>query len=142
MIRKVPVTFSHVGMGCGDPAETEDYYIRHFGFRRVRFVDLGDQQLIFLATQDGGFRLELFKAKVPAPFPPPGGDGPQWPALKHLAFSVSDLDAFLGAMGPAARITQGPIDLGGLLLGWKAVWLADPDGRIVEVSQGYRDETV
>ena len=23
--------------------------------------------------------------------------------------------------------------------GWKVVWLRDPDGRIVEISEGYRD---
>lgn len=136
----IPVTFAHVGVACSDLATTEEFYVRYFGFRRVRTVDLGEKQLYFLATRDGQFRLELFQAKDPPPFPPPGGDGPQWPALKHLAFLVPDLDGFLKEMGAAAKLTQGPIDLGGILPGWKAVWLADPDGRIVEVAQGYRDE--
>ena len=135
------VTFAHVGIACTDPLATEVWYVKHLGFRRVRRVEIEGKTLLFLASADGGFRLELFQATARHPFPPPGGDGPQWPALKHLAFAVPDLDAFLRKLGPAAVVTQGPVDLNRYLEGWKAVWLADPDGHIVEVSQGYRDES-
>ncbi|PKL44931.1 MAG: glyoxalase [Candidatus Riflebacteria bacterium HGW-Riflebacteria-2] len=135
-----PVQFAHVGMTCSNPLETEQFYCRYFGFRRVRTVDLASKQLIFLASADSAFRLELFQATEEAPVPAPGGTGPEWPALKHLAFAVQDLDEFLQQMGAAALITQQTVDLGGIVPGWKAVWLSDPDGRIVEVCQGYADE--
>jgi len=134
------VQFAHVGMTCSNPRETEQFYCRYFGFRRVRTVDLGSKQLIFLASADDNFRLELFQATEQSPVPAPGGTGPEWPALKHLAFSVPDLDAFLRQMGDAAVITQSTVDLGNIVPGWKAVWLADPDGRIIEVCQGYTDD--
>ncbi|PKL41463.1 MAG: glyoxalase [Candidatus Riflebacteria bacterium HGW-Riflebacteria-1] len=135
-----PVQFAHVGMTCSDQEQTERFYTRYFGFRRVRTVDLGTKKLIFLASSDGTFRLELFQATASPPVTAPGGSGPEWPALKHLAFAVPDLEAFLQSMGSAAVITQQTVDLGGIVPGWKAIWLADPDGRIVEVCQGYADE--
>ncbi|HAE41236.1 MAG TPA: glyoxalase [Candidatus Riflebacteria bacterium] len=135
-----PVQFAHVGMTCSDQAVTENYYTTYFGFRRVRTVDLGTKKLIFLANADSTFRLELFQASEIPPVPAPGGSGPEWPALKHLAFAVDDLDSFLQNMGSAAVVTQQTVDLGGIVPGWKAIWLADPDGRIVEVCQGYTDE--
>jgi len=134
------VQFAHVGMSCSNQQETEEFYCRYFGFRRVRTVDLGSRQLIFLASADSTFRLELFQATEKTPVPTPGGTGPEWPALKHLAFAVPDLDAFLRQMGEAAVITQSTVDLSNIVPSWKAVWLADPDGRIVEVCQGYTDE--
>lgn len=134
------VQFAHVGITCADQLETEQFYTRYFGFQRVRTVDLGDKQLIFLASADKAFRLELFQASESPPVPAPGGTGPEWPALKHLAFTVPDLDSFIQKMGKAAIITRQTADLGNIVPGWKAVWLADPDGRIVEVCQGYTDE--
>jgi glyoxylase I family protein len=43
-------------------------------------------------------------------------------------------------MGAAARITLGPIDFGAFVPGWRTVWIADPEGNIVEISQGFRDQ--
>lgn len=43
-------------------------------------------------------------------------------------------------MDGAAEITAGPVDFGEFIAGWRTVWIRDPDGVVVEVSQGYRDE--
>ncbi len=50
------------------------------------------------------------------------------------------MDAFLAGMGAAAEVTLGPLDFSEFIAGWRTVWLRDPDGVVVEVSQGYRDE--
>lgn len=50
------------------------------------------------------------------------------------------MDAFLADMDGAAEITAGPVDFGEFIAGWRTVWIRDPDGVVVEVSQGYRDE--
>jgi glyoxylase I family protein len=49
--------------------------------------------------------------------------------------------AFLAELGDEAPVTLGPLDFYDYIPGWRAVWLLYPDGVIVEVSQGYRDQT-
>ena len=44
-------------------------------------------------------------------------------------------------MGADAQITAGPMDFDAFIPGWRTAWVADPDGNIVEISQGYVDET-
>ena len=43
-------------------------------------------------------------------------------------------------IGDAVPISLGPLSFDNFIPGWRIVWLIDPDGVIVEVSQGYRDE--
>lgn len=130
------VRFAHVALNCRDMAVTEAYYTRHFGFRRVRVLPLGDGQIVFLRLADAW--LELFAAEGDAPAAE--ADGPRAPGMRHLAFSVDDVDAQLAAMGAAAVITLGPLDFDDFIPGWRTVWLRDPDGTIVEVTQGYVDQ--
>jgi len=49
------------------------------------------------------------------------------------------VDATLTAMGAAARVTLGPLSFDDFIPGWRTAWLADPEGNIVEISQGYTD---
>ena len=129
----------HVGMVCRDPAATERFYTRHFGFRRARVVPLGDgDQILFLKS--GSLYLELFKATQDSPAPAATGPGPEYPGWRHLAFKVDDVDAKLTEMGDDARITAGPMGFDAFIAGWRTVWVADPDGNIVEISQGFVDE--
>jgi len=37
-------------------------------------------------------------------------------------------------------VSLGPLHFDDWIPGWHSVWLRDPDGVIVEVSQGYHDE--
>jgi glyoxylase I family protein len=36
-------------------------------------------------------------------------------------------------------VTLGPLDFDGFIKGWRTVWVSDPDGTIVEISQGHKD---
>jgi len=36
-------------------------------------------------------------------------------------------------------VSLGPLKFDGFIAGWHSVWFTDPDGVVVEVSQGYRD---
>jgi glyoxylase I family protein len=129
--------FSHVALNCRDPLATERFYTRHFGFERARVIPLGDQQIVFIKS--GNVYLELFAAEGDAPAPA-GGDGPHYPGVRHLAFQVDDVDAKLAEMGAEAEITLGPLDFDDFIPGWRTVWISDPDGTIVEISQGYVDQ--
>jgi len=60
--------------------------------------------------------------------------------VRGLAFKVDDVDAKLAEMGDAAVITLGPFSFDAFIPGWRTVWLSDPEGNIVEVSQGFVDE--
>jgi glyoxylase I family protein len=132
------LTFSHVAISCKDPIATERFYTRHFGFRRARVIPLGEEQIVFLKA--GDVYLELFRAKDDAPAAPAAADGPAYPGWRHIAFQVDDVDAKLAAMGDDARVTLGPLSFDDFIAGWRTAWVADPDGNIVEISQGYTDQ--
>lgn len=132
------MTFHHIAIACQDPIEVERFYTKYFGFRRARVIPLGDEQIVF--TKSGNIYLELFQAKEDAPIAPAGGDGPWYPGWRHIAFYVDDVDAKIAEMGEDAEITQGPMDFDAFIPGWRTVWVSDPEGNIVEISQGYTDE--
>lgn len=131
--------FSHVGVMCIDPIKTEKFYTRHFGFKRARVFMPGPGQFVMLKKD--GIYLELFKAEEDSPAPYPTEAGPKYPSWRHICFMVDDLDEKLKEMGEEAKITMGPVDMNQYLPGMKICFLADPDGNIVELSQGYVDET-
>jgi len=130
--------WSHVALNCRDQQATEDSYSKWLGFERARIVPLGEEQIVFL--RQGDAYLELFHTTDGA-IHEPMADGPQNAgAVRHIAFQTDDLDAFLMRIGDAVPISLGPLSFDNFIPGWRIVWLIDPDGVIVEVSQGYRDE--
>ena len=131
-------TFSHFGITCEDPLALERWYTKHFGFRRARVYAPGAGQVVMLKR--GDLYLELFPAAEKRSAPPAGKDGTPQPGWRHLAFLVDDLDGKLAEMGDDARVNLGPLDMGGFIKGMRAVWVADPEGNVVELNQGYVDE--
>lgn len=132
-------TFAHVALNCRDMAAVEAFYSRHFGFRRARVIELGpDARIIFLKA--GAVYLELFQATEDAPFPPPENDGPAWPGVRHLAFQVDDVDEKLAEIRGDADVTLGPLTFDDFIPGWKTAWVRDPEGNIIEISQGFVDQ--
>lgn len=134
----ITTTFSHVGLTCRNPAAIEAFYATHFGFRRTRVFRPGEHQIVMLKS--GDMYLELFQATEVSPAPLPQETGPAYPGWRHLCFAVVDLDAKLTEMGTDARITLGPVALDDLAPGMKACWIADPEGNILELNQGYADD--
>ena len=132
------LTFSHVAISCKDPLATERFYSKYFGFKRARVIPLGTDQIVYLKSAHT--YLELFRSKEQAPIPPADQDGPWYPGWRHIAFQVDNVDAKLAEMGEDARITLGPLDFDDFISGWRTVWVADPNGNIVEISQGYVDQ--
>ncbi|MDJ0632313.1 MAG: VOC family protein [Xenococcaceae cyanobacterium MO_188.B29] len=133
--------FSQVAITCQDAIATEKFYTKHFGFKRARVAKLPDgDQIVFIKMGDSAFYLEIFQAKEEAPIPRAINDGYIFPSVRHLAFKVNDVDAKLAEMGDEANITLGPLNFDNYIPGWRTVWLADPDGRIIEISQGFTDE--
>jgi glyoxylase I family protein len=131
----IAAPFSHIALNCRDMAATERFYARYFGFRRARVIDLGEDQIVFLKA--GPVYLELFRATDATPAPVADHDGPAWPGVRHLAFQVADVDAKLAEIGADAHVSLGPLAFDDLIPGWKTAWIRDPDGLIVEISQGF-----
>jgi glyoxylase I family protein len=130
--------WSHIALNCRDQRTTEDFYRKWFGFERARVVPLGAEQVVFL--RQGNSYLELFHVTTDS-LKEPTADGPQNTGIvRHVAFQTDDLDAFLGRIGDEIPISLGPLRFDSFIPGWRSVWLIDPDGVIVEVSEGYRDE--
>ncbi|GAB4034488.1 VOC family protein [Spirosoma jeollabukense] len=135
------LVFSHIALSCNDIAVTEQFYTTHFGFQRSRAIPLGEgNEIVFLKNGQSVY-LELFKAEGNRPegTPEAVADGPHYTGVRHIAFQVTDVDATVSAMGDAANTTLGPLDFSDFIPGWKTVWVKDPDGNIVEISQGYHD---
>ena len=127
-----------MGLTCKDPLAIEKFYTDHFAFKRARVYAPGPEQVVMIRY--GNVCLELFKAKQDAPVPLPKESGPEYPGWRHICFQVDNLEAKLREMGSAARLTLGPLDMGGFVPGMKVCWLSDPEGNIVELNQGYVDE--
>jgi glyoxylase I family protein len=132
------LTFSHVALACEDPLTVERFYAKHLGFKRARVYLPGPGQVVVIKS--GAISLELFPAKEPRPGPAAGEDGPWTPGWRHLAFLVDDLEAKLAEIGSDARVTLGPLDMGQFIPGMRVAWIADPEGNIIELNQGYVDE--
>ena len=134
----VQANFSHIGLNCKDPIVIENFYTKHFGFKRARIYAPGPDQVVMIKSDS--FYIELFKAKEDAPFAPPKEDGYDFPGWRHICFIVDNLDAKLKEMGDEAKITLGPIDMSEFVEGMRVCWIADPEGNIVELNEGYVDE--
>jgi glyoxylase I family protein len=133
--------WAHVGLNCRDLVQTENFYRTWFGFERARVVGEGADRIVFLRR--GPAYLELFGSAAPLSGAAAQGaadDGPHRPGVvRHLAFQTDRLDEFLDRIDGAVPVTLGPLRFDEVIPGWRTVWVSDPDGVVVEVSEGYRD---
>jgi glyoxylase I family protein len=134
----IATAFAHVALNCRDMRRTEEFYTRYFGFRRARVVELGNDQIVFLKS--GSMYLELFRAERESPLPAAEKDGPAHVGVRHLAFQVANVDAKLAELDGEAPITFGPFGFDSFIPGWRTAWVADPDGNVLEFSQGFVDQ--
>jgi glyoxylase I family protein len=134
---KVKTSFAHVGLNCMNIRATEKFYCKHFGFKRARVVPLGKGAMIMF-IRSGGVWMELFQAKGKGKAV--SKDGPAEAGFRHMAFQVANVDRKLKEMGRDAKVTLGPFSFDSFIKGWRGVWIKDPDGRIIELAQGYKDQ--
>lgn len=128
----------HMGLMCKDPIAIERFYTKHFGFTRARVYEPGENQVVMIKLDY--CYLELFKATEQSPVSPASGAGPEYPGWRHIAFKVKSVDEILEEMGSEAKITLGPVDMNQYVVNMRVCWLADPEGNIIELSEGYQDE--
>jgi glyoxylase I family protein len=132
------VRFHHISLTCPDPLAVERFYTKHFGFTRARVVTAGDTTIVFIRNREMYF--ELFKATAERPVAEAEGDGYPWPSVRNFSFMVDSVDAKLAAMGADAKVTFGPLNFDAFIPGWRSVWVRDPAGNLVQITQGFVDE--
>lgn len=125
----------HMAMNCLDRIRQERFYTKHFGFRRVRVFNPGTANEFVMLRLDG-MCIELFAV-------PPGttGQGGQQPVgFKHLAFEVDSLEERIRDLNADGIKTDEIIDCSGILPGMRVCFFRDPEGNILEMMQGWKDE--
>ena len=120
--------FHHVAVICGDYARSKAFYTELLGLEIIAetYRDARDSWKLDLALPGGG-QIELFSF----PSPPDRISHPEAKGLRHLAFSVADVEDAahrLEAQGVAVE----PIRTDELT-GKRFTFFADPDGLPLEL---------
>ena len=120
--------FHHIAMIAGDYAVSKRFYTEVLGFEVIAETFRNERQSFKLDLRvPGGGQLELFSF----PSPPERPTGPEARGLRHLAFSVSDLDVVI------ARLRSHGISVEDIrvdaLTGARFTFFADPDGVPLEL---------
>ncbi|MEM9266141.1 MAG: VOC family protein [Cyanobacteria bacterium P01_F01_bin.13] len=112
----------HAAINVSDLAAAEHFYGTVLGLPKV------DRALKFAGTwyQLGGFQLHLIVAERDYWQPAPQE---KWGRRPHLAFAISDLDA------AKQKLIDANIPIQPSSSGRAAIFIHDPDGHIIELSQ-------
>ncbi|HEX2973380.1 MAG TPA: VOC family protein [Tepidisphaeraceae bacterium] len=129
----MPAT-QHFAMGCIDRISQERFYAKHFGFRRARVFNAGTPNE-FVMARLGGMCIEFFGG---APAEARGGE--QSVGFRHLAFEVEDMEAKIAELQADGVKTGEIIDCSGVTPGMRVCFFNDPEGNVLEIMQGWRDE--
>ena len=118
----------HIAFICSDYERSKAFYTRVLGFRVVREVYREERQSYKLDLALGdAYIIELFS--FPAPVPRPSH--PEATGLRHMAFSVDDVEA------AAAYLTAQGVDVEPLrtdaFTGRRFTFFQDPDGLPLEL---------
>lgn len=118
----------HVAIICSDYAKSKTFYTERLGFRVVHeaYREARDSWKLDLEVSPG-VQIELFSF----PSPPKRPSRPEAQGLRHLAFSVRDIDAVVGTLtGRGVECEPIRVDE---FTGKRFTFFADPDGLPVEL---------
>lgn len=134
----LPMTsINHIAFNCRNVAAQEAFYSKHLGFKRSRTFNRGTPEE-FILLKLGSVRLELFPIDPAKAVEQSGGE--QAIGFKHLAFNVPKLEPVIDGLKADGIVTDPIIDAGHLIPGCRLVFFRDPEGRILELMEGYSDE--
>jgi len=118
----------HVALICSDYERSKAFYTQVLGFRILHEVyrEARDSWKLDLEVSPG-VQLELFSF----PSPPPRPTRPEARGLRHLAFSVEDVDATVLELRRRGVETE-PVRIDEYT-GRRFTFFADPDGLPLEI---------
>ncbi|OPZ20126.1 MAG: putative lyase [candidate division BRC1 bacterium ADurb.BinA364] len=127
----------HVAFNCIDRKAQERFYTQYLGFRRARVFNAG-QPNEFVMLRLGSACLELFDAK---PEDRSQRAGQQKIGFKHIAFEVDDLESKVAQLRQDGVQTKEIVDCSRFQPGMRVCFLEDPEGNVVELMEGYADQS-
>lgn len=130
--------FNHIAFNCRDVRRQEEFYRRHFGFRRSRTFNAGKPNE-FILIKLGSMRLELHPTESVKTPTPKAGEQPL--GFKHLAFDVPKLEPVLEALRQDGVQADPIISLPYIAPDARVVFFRDLEGNIIELMESYVDET-
>jgi glyoxylase I family protein len=129
--------FNHIAFNCRDVVQQEQFYTRHFGFKRARTFNPG-QPNEFILLKLGTVRLEFFPTDSVKTANAGAGEQPL--GFKHLAFDVPKLEPVIQALKEDGVICDGIIECPQIQPGARIVFFRDLEGNIIELMENYIDE--
>ncbi len=123
----------HIAIICSDYQKSKHFYTAILGFTIVREVYREERQSYKLdLALDGEYVIELFSF----PNPPKRVSQPEAAGLRHLAFSVDDVELAVKELSSHYVITE-PIRIDEFT-GKKFTFFSDPDGLPIELYETSR----
>lgn len=124
----------HIAFNCKSLKRQEEFYCKHFGFKRVRTFNPGEPNEFFILRL-GDACMELFTAADTE-----ANGSEQIVGFKHLAFEVPNLEDAIAALKDDGIQPDEIIDCSGILDGMRVCFFNDHEGNRIEIMQGYADE--
>ena len=145
------LAFDHVNIVVTDMARSVAFYEELLGLRRgfeivlegawidrVTGIDKARAHCVFMEADNAAVRLELLQYLSPTGAPLPANSQPYMPGLRHLAFTVNDLDALVTRLREAnVALVSDPVEVPFAVssLGRKRLcYFYDPDGTLLEAA--------
>ncbi len=117
----------HIAIICSDFERSKAFYAGTLGLPVIRQVWREDRQSWKCDLDAGNAQIELFSF----PAPPPRVSRPEACGLRHLSFSVADLDREIGRL-EATGVACEPVRIDPHT-GQRFTFFADPDGLPLEL---------
>jgi len=130
-----PMQMHHIHLLVPDPLAAQRWYIEHFG--AVAGHRLGGVAVVrtqFDTANVPGAEITLSKSEAPQ-LPTKGR------AVDHIGFEVRDIDAFVARLQASGLKTDGAVRNSTNASGLRIVYLTDPWGVEIEITQGLAAKT-
>lgn len=124
----------HIGLVVGDLERSTAFY-EALGFRTTSNLPAEDGSKTIRFMELDGFSIELFayaSASAPAPACEPAGA--EQLGFRHFALRTDDIEGTLAEL-KAAGLAPADLEVRVVPIGYKLVFLRDPDGIEIELSQ-------
>ena len=122
-----PMAMHHIHLQVLDPLAAQKWYIDHFG------ATAGKRNQFDTANVPG---TEITLGKVDMPQAPTKGR-----SVDHMGFEVRNIDAFVAKLQAAGIKTDGAIRSSTNAAGIRLVYVTDPWGTEIEITEGLRPQS-